>query len=488
MGRQGLNPDPPLHVFFFPFMASGHLIPISDMARLFSVRGCRSTLISTPANEPVLSRSIQTTRKSGHEIDVVIVNLPLQEVGLSPEHGDLKNLPKNDLDARDKFFRAVRLLERQLEGLLEEHRPDCLVSDMFLPWTTDVAAKFGIPRIVFHGTGNFPLAAGECVRLYEPHKKVSSDTEPFLIPELPGEITLTRSKLPDFIREETPFTKFFNEVKESERRSFGVVVNSFYELEPVYVDYYRNGLGRRTWQIGPLLLCNKGEEDKTFRGDQASIDCEKCLSWLDSREPSSVVYVCFGSMASFNPAQLQEIAVGLESSGQNFIWVVKKDPDVEEGKEEWLPEGYEERMGGRGLIIRGWAPQVLILEHVAVGAFVTHCGWNSTLEGISCGVAMVTWPVAAEQFYNEKLVTEVLKVGVPVGVKQWIRGTGDWISEESVEKAVRRVMEGEEGEGLRRRAKGLSEMARRAVEEGGSSYADFYRLMDDLRGAKRHIS
>ncbi|KAI4374196.1 hypothetical protein MLD38_012215 [Melastoma candidum] len=483
MSSHGLNPDPPLHVFFFPFMIPGHLIPISDMARLFSVRGCRSTLVSTPAIEPVLSRSIETTRKSGHEIDIVIVKLPLEEVGLSPEHGDLKNLPGNDRDMRDKFFRAVRLLDRQLECLLEEHRPDCLVSDVFLHWTADVAAKFGIPRIVFHGSGNFPLAASDCVWRYEPHKKVSSDSEQFFIPNLPGEITMTRSKLPDFIREETPFTELYRKVKESEQRSFGVIFNSFYELEPNYVDYYRNGLGRRTWQIGPLLLCNKGEEDKAFRGEQASIDREKCLNWLDLREPNSVVYICFGSMANFNPAQLHEIAVGLESSGQNFIWVVKKNPDGEEGK-QWLPEGYEERTSARGLIIRGWAPQVLILDHVAVGAFVTHCGWNSTLEGISAGVPMVTWPVAAEQFYNEKLLTELLGVGVPVGAKQWVRGTGDNVSAGSVEKAVSRVMKGEEGEGLRTRVKALSEQAKRAVEEGGSSYADYYRLMDELRGCK----
>ncbi|KAI4374195.1 hypothetical protein MLD38_012215 [Melastoma candidum] len=97
---------------------------------------------------------------------------------------------------------------------------------------------------------------------------------------------------------------------------------------------------------------------------------------------------------------------------------------------------------------------------------------------------MVTWPVAAEQFYNEKLLTELLGVGVPVGAKQWVRGTGDNVSAGSVEKAVSRVMKGEEGEGLRTRVKALSEQAKRAVEEGGSSYADYYRLMDELRGCK----
>ena len=92
-------------------------------------------------------------------------------------------------------------------------------------------------------------------------------------------------------------------------------------------------------------------------------------------------------------------------------------------------------MEGTGLIIRGWAPQVLILDHEAIGAFVTHCGWNSTLEGITAGKPMVTWPIFAEQFYNEKLVTDVLKTGVGVGVKEWLRVHGDHVKSEAVEKS-----------------------------------------------------
>lgn len=141
-------------------------------------------------------------------------------------------------------------------------------------------------------------------------------------------------------------------------------------------------------------------------------------------------------------------------------------------------------MRGRGLIIRGWAPQVLILDHKAVSGFVTHCGWNSALEGISAGVPMVTWPVAAEQFYNEKLITQVLRIGVPVGVKQWMRQVGDSVESEKVEKAVRRIMVGEEAEEMRFRARGLSDMAKKAVEEGGSSHSDLAALLEELKSPK----
>jgi hypothetical protein len=102
-----------------------------------------------------------------------------------------------------------------------------------------------------------------------------------------------------------------------------------------------------------------------------------------------------------------EIAMGLEASGQQFIWVVRKGKNEEKkDREDWgVPKGFEKRMEGKGVIINGWAPQVLTLDHEAVGGFVTHCGWNSTLEGITAGVPMVTWPVFAELFYNEKLCT-----------------------------------------------------------------------------------
>lgn len=204
------------------------------------------------------------------------------------------------------------------------------------------------------------------------------------------------------------------------------------------------------------------------------------MKWLASKKPGSVVYMCFGTNASFSASQLREIATGLAASGQNFIWVVRKAKN-NDGEEEWLPEGYEKRVEEKGLIIRGWAPQVLILDHEAVGGFVTHCGWNSVLEGVSAGLPMVTWPIFAEQFYNEKLITEVLRTGVSVGAKKWIRLVGDYVKSEQIERAVKEIMIGERSEEMRSRAKAVGEMARRAVEEGGSSYSDLGNLIQELK-------
>ncbi|KAI8532769.1 hypothetical protein RHMOL_Rhmol11G0239900 [Rhododendron molle] len=270
-------------------------------------------------------------------------------------------------------------------------------------------------------------------------------------------------------------------MEESELLSFGVIVNSFYELETEYADYYRDVLKRRAWHIGPVSLCNREIEDKAQRGKEASIDeHESCLKWLDSKKPNSVIYICFGSVVKFDVSQLYEIAMGLECSGQQFIWVVRRGENENES-EEWLPEGFEERMKDKGLIIRGWAPQVLILEHDAVGGFVTHCGWNSSSEGVSAGVPMVTWPLFAEQFYNEKLVTEILMIGVTVGALKWniFMGSSGVMSEQ-IGKAVRRVMVGKYAEDMRNRAKEFKEMAKKAVEEGGSSHTNLSDLIHEL--------
>ncbi|KAK2380630.1 scopoletin glucosyltransferase [Trifolium repens] len=93
---------------------------------------------------------------------------------------------------------------------------------------------------------------------------------------------------------------------------------------------------------------------------------------------------------------------------------------------------------------------------------------------------MITWPMGAEQFYNEKLVTDVLKIGVPVGVKKWIGVVGDSVQWSAVEKAVKRVMEGEDAEEMRNKAKLLAQMAKKAVEEGGSSSSQLNAFIEEL--------
>ncbi|CAI0464989.1 unnamed protein product [Linum tenue] len=207
-------------------------------------------------------------------------------------------------------------------------------------------------------------------------------------------------------------------------------------------------------------------------------------------KPNSVLYICLGSLTRFSKPQITEISRALEESSHPFIWVLEFD-QVDEGKEQWwLPEGFENRVkqSGKGLIIRGWAPQMAILEHASIGGFVTHCGWNSIMEGVCAGVPMVTWPIFAEQFYNEKLVTQVMKFGVSVGNEVW----SVWATEElplirgeRLRSAVEVVMGGGvEAAEMRRKAVELGKEAKRAVGEGGTSSDELKGLLEEIRGCK----
>ncbi|KAF8095638.1 hypothetical protein N665_0328s0017 [Sinapis alba] len=469
------------HVLFFPFMAHGHMIPVLDMVKLFSRRGAKATILTTPSNSKILEKSIEAFKNQNTdlEIGIKIFDFPCVDLGL-PEGCDsvdfISSYKKPEAgELLLKLFLSTKYMKQQLESFIETTKPSCLVADMFFPWSTESAEKFGVPRLVFHGTSFFSLCCFYNMSTHKPHKKVATNSTPFVIPGLPGGVVMTAEQA-NIADDETPMGKIMKEIGESESTSFGVLVNSFYELESAYADFYSTNVAKRVWHIGPLSLCNREFAEKAGRGQKENIHEQECLKWLESKTPGSVIYVSFGSGNNFTDEQMLEIAAGLEGSGQSFVWVVGE-------KEEWLPEGYEERMKGKGLIIRGWAPQVLILDHKAVGGFVTHCGWNSAIEGIAAGLPMVTWPKGAEQFYNEKLLTKVLGIGVNVGATELVK-KGKLISRQEVEKAVREVMSGGETEERRIRAKKLGEMAKVAVGDGGSSYSDLNRLMEELNSRK----
>ncbi|KHN02286.1 UDP-glycosyltransferase 73D1 [Glycine soja] len=280
---------------------------------------------------------------------------------------------------------------------------------------------------------------------------------------------------------------FRHKMLEAEMSASGVVVNSFEELEHGCAKEYEKALNKRVWCIGPVSLSNKDGLDKFERGNKPSIEEKQCLEWLNSMEPRSVLYVCLGSLCRLVTSQLIELGLGLEASNQTFIWVVKTAGENLSELNNWLEdEKFDERVRGRGLVIKGWAPQTLILSHPSVGGFLTHCGWNSTIEGVCSGLPMITWPLFAEQFLNEKFIVQVLKIGVRIGVEVPVR----WGDEEKVGAMVKksRIMEaiemcmlgGEEEEKRRNRAIELGKMARNAIVKGGSSHFNISCLIEDI--------
>ncbi|XP_065847295.1 UDP-glucose flavonoid 3-O-glucosyltransferase 7-like [Euphorbia lathyris] len=482
------------HVMFLPYMAPGHMMPMVDMARLFAANGLKVTIITTPSNSTTFNHSIDRDFNSGRHISLLIIPFPSAKAGVPLGCENLSAAPTPEISI--KLHHGIGMLEPEITKLFRNHRPNCIVSDYLFPWTVDVANELGIPRLAFSGSGFFNLCVSQSIEKYRPHDSISSETERFVVPGLPDQVLLTKSQLPDIVKSTTDFSHLFDKLKEAEKKSFGVLVNSFYELEPAYADHFTNVTGIKAWHLGPVSLFNKHTDDKIERGEKTASK-HSCLHWLDSRKPNSVIYVCFGSLNRFSRDQTLEIACALENSGHSFIWVVGKvvksnKENVNNEEEWWLPEGFEDKLKkkGEGMIIKGWAPQVLILEHPAIKGFLTHCGWNSVLEGVSAGLPMVTWPLFADQFYNEKLVTQVVKFGIPAGNENWKIWASDdspCLSRKHIEIAVRRLMSDKEEEvvEMRKRAGRLAELAKKAMEKCGSSSNDLSSLLQEIRMYKQ---
>ncbi|KAK4713895.1 hypothetical protein R3W88_019802 [Solanum pinnatisectum] len=223
---------------------------------------------------------------------------------------------------------------------------------------------------------------------------------------------------------------------------------------------------KKLWALGPILLPQ----------DHDKIQIKHlCLDWLNKQPPKSVLYVSFGTSTSFSAEQIKELAIGLEQSKQKFIWVFRNadegDPVTNKCENNRsgpleLPEGFEERVKGVGLVVREWAPQQEILAHPSTGGFMSHCGWTSCLESIIEGVPIATWPIQFDQPKNGFLVAEVLKIGLHV--REWEQ-RNELVTASTIQNIVSKLMASEEGDMIRKRAQELSKAVRRSTEEGGVS-------------------
>nr|AMQ26114.1 UDP-glycosyltransferase 41 [Pueraria montana var. lobata] len=480
-----------LKAIFLPFISPSHLVPVVDIARIFAMHGVDVTIITTPANAAVFQSSIDRDSSRGRSIRTHVVKFP-QVPGLPQGMESFNASTPTDMVA--KISHALSTLEGQFRQVFRDMKPDFIVSDMFYPWTVDAAAELGIPRLIYVGGTYFAHCAMDSLERFEPHTNLGSDDESFLIPGLPHEFEMTRSQLPDRFKAPNDMTYIMKRVKESEKRSYGSVFKSFYAFEGAYEEHYRKIMGTKSWNVGPISSwVNQDASDKASRGhgkeelQEEGKGKEGWFAWLDSKKEESVLYVCFGSMNNFPTSQLVEIAYALEDCGHDFIWVVRK---IDEGEARGFVEEFEKRVqaSNKGYLIWGWAPQLLILEHPAIGAVVTHCGMNTVIESVDAGLPLVTWPLFAEQFFNERLLVDVLKIGVPIGAKKWKNWNefGDEIvKREDIGKAIALLMGGgEESEEMRRRVKALSDAAKKAIQVGGSSHNSLKDLIEELKSLK----
>ncbi|TKY54072.1 Scopoletin glucosyltransferase [Spatholobus suberectus] len=312
----------PLKLYFLPYLAAGHIIPLCDIATLFASRGHHVTIITTPSNAQILHQS--------NNLRVHTFEFPSQEVGLPDGVENLSAV--TDLDKSYRIYMATTLLREPIENFVERDPPDCIVADFLYPWIDDLANKLRIPRLVFNGFSLFTICAMES---FKTHRIDGSG--PFVIPNFPHHITMNSTQ-PEYSR------GFLEPLLAVALKSHGFIINNFAELDgEEYLRHYEKTTGHKAWHLGPASLVRRTALEKAERGQKSVVSVHECLSWLDSKRVNSVLYICFGTICYFPDKQLYEIASAIEASGHEFIWVVPekkgKEHESEEEREKWLPKG-----------------------------------------------------------------------------------------------------------------------------------------------------
>ncbi|KAG6396111.1 hypothetical protein SASPL_142250 [Salvia splendens] len=339
-------------------------------------------------------------------------------------------------------FNHARVM-RSLSSIKSD-RVTCLITDYGLIWALALADKLGIKKSAFLPASVALLALARHSKSLLDDGIVDGDGTPLkeehvirLSPEMPA-MKIQESvwlQIGNFASQQRMFQSMTRNIK-TETLPDSIICNSSHELEAGALKLLPDLIA-----VGPLL-----PEDSA------------CLSWLDRQPPNSTVYVAFGSFTLLNKSQFHELALGLERSGRPFLWVVR--PDMTQEAEKCFPEGFKERVRKRGKMV-GWAPQQRVLSHPSVACFVSHCGWNSTMEGVCGGVPFLCWPYFADQFLNQSYIVEVWRVGLKLEKDR----SGVIAAGEIVEKVE--ILLGDEG--YKDRAKSLGSKTVDSVREGGSS-------------------
>ncbi|KAJ6830334.1 putative anthocyanidin 5,3-O-glucosyltransferase [Iris pallida] len=465
-------------VVLFPSVGMGHIIPMVELAKLFIGQGFSVTIV-------VVEPPFDDSTTSGPFISRVSSEYPSISFHRLP-----KVVPPATSRPPMSIIETLRLACPHLLVFLNTIRSTtnvrALVLDMFCTSALDVADELGLLSYFFFSSSASTLAAF----LFFPTLQDKLDgnfrdlgSSPIHFPGLPP---VPASDLPTPVQErgEANDAIMFNFKRLPMAK--GIMINTLEWLEKGAVKALANGecLPDRTmppvYCIGPLVANGSN-------GGEGEGERHECLAWLDAQPEKSVVFLCFGSMGSFSAEQVKEMAIGLERSGQRFLWVVRSPPLKDEPAarpgtrpepdlEALLPEGFLERTKGKGMVVKSWAPQAAVLAHRSVGGFVSHCGWNSTLEAVSSGVPIIAWPLYAEQKMNKVFLVEEAKLAVAMeGYDK------DVVSAAEVEKKIRWLMESEDGKAMKDRAVVAKEKAVAARKEEGSSSLAWLELVKAVR-------
>ncbi|KAL9384844.1 hypothetical protein Peur_021854 [Populus x canadensis] len=456
------------HFLLVTLPLQGHINPSLQFAKRLTLIGARVTLATALSAQRRMSKTMFPDGLS------FVTFSDGYDDGLKPEDDRVHYM--SELKRR-----GSQTLNELIVDSAKEGKPiTCLVYTVLLPWAVEVARAQHLPAaflwiqpatvfdIYFYYFNGYGDIFSNC-----------KDTSNVIA--LPGLPQFASCDLPSFLLPSNTSTAALHLFKEqleqlSQETNPKVLVNSFdaLELGAMNATEKFNLIG-----IGPLIpsafLDGKDPLDKSFGGDlfQGS---EDYTEWLNSKPKSSVVYVSFGSILVLSNRQMEEISRGLVQSGLPFLWVVRDEQNKKEKEEDdQLSACREAILEKQGMVVP-WCCQVEVLSHPSIGCFVTHCGWNSTLESLVSGVPVVAFPHWTDQGTNAKLIEDVWKTGVRVVANEEGIVEGD-----EIKRSLDLVMaDGKTGEDFRKNAKSWKDLAMDAVKDGGSSDKNLKAFVDEV--------
>ncbi|XP_047319708.1 7-deoxyloganetin glucosyltransferase-like [Impatiens glandulifera] len=467
------------HAVVIACPAQGHIKAMLKMAKLLHHKGFYITFVNTEFNHNRFLKARGPQALDG------VPGFRFETIpdGIPPSNEDATQDP----GAICKAIRTNMLSPfRELLSRLNQRGSPCppvtsILSDIFMPFTVDAAQELGIPVVLYSSFGACGFFGWDQYSVLKergltPLKDMSELTEEYLdtkLDWLPAEFdNLCLRDLPSFFQTTDPDHQIFNlsmEAAEVVPRASALGIETYEALEPKILNHLSAKLPK-VFAVGPLqLLLNQiSLHNLDSIGYNLWPEATECLEWLDTMGDNTVVYVNFGSITLVTPQQLIEFAWGLANSNKHFMWIIR--PDLVMGESAVLPPEFFEETKGRCLIA-SWCDQEQVLNHPAVGGFLTHSGWNSTIESLSTGVPMICWPFFSDQQTNCRHACEEWKVALQID---------NDVKRVEVEKLVNDLMEGEKGKKMRDKAMEWKRLAYVATAKDGSSSINLDKLISVL--------
>ncbi|XP_024924519.3 UDP-glycosyltransferase 82A1 [Ziziphus jujuba] len=438
-----------IRIILVPYPAQGHITPMLNLASALLNHGLEPVMV---VPEYIHRQIIKSPTMDGEMNKILWKPIPdgMSKDTEPPDFFSIETAMENTMPSH------LEKVVRELGGGEEEEEDGgggngvivgCMVVDLLASWAIQVASRCGVP------------AAGFWPAMFATYRLITAIPDMIMagfisdsgFPQhskhyfLPCEPILSMEDLPWLIgnlESRKARFKFWTRTLNRSRSLKWLLVNSFPEEKLFHIDHHQhqnqlinisknNNTTTETttspivFAIGPLSKLAKTKNVLSLRDEDKS-----CLKWLDKQKPQSVIYISFGSWVSpIGEDKVKNLAMALEAFEHPFLWVLGSN------WRKGLPKGYLERVvfskKAAGQVV-SWAPQIEVLKHSSVGCFLTHCGWNSTMEAIQFRKRLLCFPIAGDQFVNSIYIVKVWRIGIRIN-----NGFG----QSDIEEGLRMVME-----------------------------------------------